>query len=396
MRILFLTHHRRFKTFARSTPLARELARKGHEVTLVCISEKNRLRFHTYSEDGVRYVETPDLLPGRLRSGWDALSVLRRCAFLRGKSWDLIHAFESRPATIYPALYLLRRKPVPLVMDWNDWWGRGGLIDQQRPKWYRALFGRLETYYEEHFRSRADAMTVISRALGRRAESLGVDPAGIFWIPGGAATDVFVPRDRLEFRARYRIRPDALVLGFSALDVTSDADVVLGAVARVARQRPGVLLVMTGNRPPGFDGLVAAHGVGGSVRHLGLLPYAELPEALSTVDIFLMPLRDTVSNRARWPNKVCDYMSLGRPTITQPIGEMKQLFAEHRIGLLSTEDPGDFATRILELAEDPVRQAELGAEARRMAIESLAWPVLARRLEDCYAWVEKRTAEGCL
>lgn len=385
MRILFLTHHRRFKTFARSTPFARELVRLGHDVTLVCIADTGRLRFRSYSQDGVTYVETPDLLPGKLRSGWDPVSIFRRDAFLRGGSWDLIHAFESRPATIYPALRFRRRRPVPLVMDWIDWWGRGGLIYHHRPRWYPFLFGRIETYYEERFRRTADATTVISRALGRRAEGLGVDPGSIFCIPDGAETDFFIPRDPVEFRARYGVRPDALVLGFSALDVTSDADMVIEATALVARQRPDVQLLMTGNRPKGLDDIVEAHGAGAHVRHLGLLPYAELPEALSMVDIFLMPLRDTVSNRARWPHKICDYMSLGRPTITQPVGEIKDLFGEQRIGLLATEDPANLAENIIELGGDPARRGALGQQARRVAVERFAWPVLARRLEDCYA-----------
>ena len=103
------------------------------------------------------------------------------------------------------------------------------------------------------------------------------------------------------------------------------------------------------------------------------------------VDIFLMPLRDTVSNRARWPHKICDYMSLGRPTITQPVGEIKDLFGEQRIGLLATEDPANLAENIIELGGDPARRGALGQQARRVAVERFAWPVLARRLEDCYA-----------
>lgn len=364
--------------------MARELVRGGHDVTLVCISNTKRLAFHTYSQDGINYVETPDILPGRLRSGWDPVSVLRRCAFLREKTWDLIHAFESRPATIYPALYLRSRRRVPLVIDWIDWWGRGGLISQQRPRWYQLLFGELETYYEEHFRCRADATTVISGALGRRAEGLGVDPESIFCIPDGADIDFFVPRDPREFRARYGVPEDALVLGFSALDVTSDTDLVLQTVERVASRRKDVLLLMTGNRPLAFDRMVSERGLDRHVRHLGLLPYDEVPMALSTVDVFLMPLRDTVSNRARWPHKICDYMSLGRPTVSQPVGEVANLFSEHAIGLLSTEDPHDFAARVLELVADPARRAAMGAEARKVAVERYAWPILARRLEACY------------
>ncbi len=211
-----------------------------------------------------------------------------------------------------------------------------------------------------------------------------MDPDSIFCIPDGADIDFFVPRDPLEFRVRYGVPKDALVLGFSALDVTSDTDLVLQTVERVVSRRAEVMLLMTGNRPPAFDRMVSARRLDRHVRHLGLLPYEEVPMALSTVDVFLMPLRDTVSNRARWPHKICDYMSLGRPTVSQPVGEVANLFSEHPIGLLSTENPDDFAARVLELIADPARRARMGAEARKVAVERYAWPILARRLETCY------------
>src|SRR5439155_27006393 len=92
---------------------------------------------------------------------------------------------ESRPATIHPVLGSLRRRPVPLVMDWIDWWAGGGLITEQRPWWYRKIFGGIETWYEEHFRTRADATTVISHGLRDRAVKVGVHAESIFWIPNG-------------------------------------------------------------------------------------------------------------------------------------------------------------------------------------------------------------------
>ena len=43
---------------------------------------------------------------------------------------------------------------IPLITDWNDWFGRGGIITVLRPKWYRILFANVETYYEEAYRKK--------------------------------------------------------------------------------------------------------------------------------------------------------------------------------------------------------------------------------------------------
>ncbi len=385
MNLLYITHHRRFKTVARSTPLGREMVRRGHRVTLLCISDHARWAINTYSQDGIDFVETPDLLWGRLRSGWDPLSVARRMAWLSGRRFDLVHVFETRPAVIHPALRLLRQHPAPLVIDWIDWWGRGGLIVEQRPAWYRALFGGLETWYEEHFRTRGQAVTVISEALGERAAELGVPREHIHLIPDGAEPELFLPQDRQRHRASFGIPADAQVLGFSALDVTLDTGLVFAAVAEVRKTHPRAMLVMTGNPPPGIDRLAAEHGLAnGGLRHLGRLPYEKLPDALSCVDVFLLPFADKVANRGRWPHKICDYMCMARPTVTNPVGEMKRLFDREPVGLLAPPEPAAFAARIAELIDDPARCETMGRHARMVVERDYLWSHIGDLAEACY------------
>ena len=89
--------------------MAKNLVLRGHKVILVVISEQRRLGVEETQWDGVRVIETPDMLWGRLRSGWDMWDILNRIIFLKQEKerYDLIHCFETRPATIYPALFYL-------------------------------------------------------------------------------------------------------------------------------------------------------------------------------------------------------------------------------------------------------------------------------------------------
>jgi|SRR5678815_4501951 glycosyltransferase involved in cell wall biosynthesis len=392
MKILFLTHHRRFKTFLRSGAMARELVKRGHEVTLICISDQARFVRKESLVDGVRYVETPDLLPAKLRSGWDPWNAFRRWLYLGNKRYDLVHAFETRPASIYPLLAHLRHNPTPLVIDWIDWWGRGGLISELRPRWYQTLFGGLETYFEEHFRGLADSTTVISRALAERARKLGVKEGTTYWIPDGASTDRFHPINKLRHRAAYSLAEDHFVLGFSALDVTFDGDLVLEALKRITLAHPKTVLITTGQYSPSLQKRASALGVENHFRQLGMLPYDTLPKALSCVDAFVLPFRNKVSNVGRWPHKIGDYMSLGRPTVTNPVGELKLLFEKHRIGLLADETADDMAAKILELLHNPQLREELGAAARDVAVKQFSWELIVDKLEICYRATLKRNS----
>jgi glycosyltransferase involved in cell wall biosynthesis len=395
MKILLINYHCRNKTtHYRPGFFSRALAKRGHDVTVMCTSDSRRWGFDERVEDGVRYVETPDLLSGRLRTGWDPWNLLNRIRLLRPRAFDLVHAFETRPATIHPVLAYLRTHPAPLVIDWVDWWGRGGLIQEHRPAWYPLLCGWFETFYEEHFRIRADGTTVISRALGERARSLGVNPATIHWIPSGAPVDQFPCIDAHRNRRTYGLPEDAFIVADSARDVMLGVDRAFGAVREAARLRPRVFFMMTGDHRDAMTDQARRAGIEDRFRHFGRVRYEELPGLLSCADAFIMPYPDCVANRGRWPGRIGMFLSLGRPVISNPVGEMTWLLQEEQVGLAAGSDRADLAARIVELMDHPELAARLGANARRTA-ETLSWESVVDRLENCYRktceqWAQRR------
>jgi glycosyltransferase involved in cell wall biosynthesis len=390
--ILMITHHRRFKANARSSSMATSLVRRGHSVTLVSTSNDRRFGTEVSASNGVRVVEVPDLLWGRLRSGWDMWDLLKRIAFLRkdDSPYDLVHCFETRPTTIYPALDLVRRRKLPFVTDWNDWFGRGGLIAISRPRWYRAVFGGIETYFEEGFRTRAAGLTVISTALARRAAALGVPEDRICHIPGGVVAAETPWRSIDACRVRMRYPSDAPILGYASADTHFDIEIVVKALRLVVATYPDTKLVISGRASKPVVDLVTSYGVQDNVVFTGFVSSDDLAWHMGAADVFLLPFPDTVYNRGRWPNKIGLYMCLGRPTVTNPSGDLKPLFDRHRVGLLAECDPEDFAAKILMLLESPKLASELGTNARRVALTEHNWDKLVLRLEDFYREVLAR------
>jgi glycosyltransferase involved in cell wall biosynthesis len=386
LKILMVCHQRRSRSQARSHAMAKYLVQRGHKVSLIVIAELRRVGIVESYWDGVHLIETPDLLWGRLRSGWDLWDLLHRILYLsRDKGpYDLVHCFETRPVTIYPALLYCRHYKIPLVTDWNDWWGRGGLVDINRPRWYRLLFGGVETYYEEAFRKRSVGITVIASALKKRAVGLGVPAERICHIPGGTFPDFFLHRDKAVCRKRMGMPLSAFILGFCSADSHFDLEIVLQSLSIVAERYPAVKLIITGNQDKSIIKLAKSHGVEGNIHLTGFLAYEELPWVLGCADLFVLPFPDKVYNLGRWPNKVCDYMSLGRPTISNPVGDIKTLFENHEIGLLAHWDPEDFAEKIIYLLEHPKTADKLGDNARNLAVTVYDWKILIRRLEEFY------------
>ena len=424
MNILYITHHTKSRTVARPENLAKRIAQRGHDVTLLCISDSARIGVKASFATGIRYIETPDLLPGRLRTGWCPWNALNRWLWLRKNfDFDLIHAFETRPATIHPLQLALRKKKIPLVIDWIDWWGRGGIITTNRPKWYQFLFGGFETFYEEHFRTMADATTVICTALGHRAEGLGVHPDSIFKVPIGSDTGGIPFVSPQTYRAQFGFASDEKIALFSAMDAVMDVELVFDAALKVKAQCPAFKLVMTGNGAVQLTELAQQKGIGDFFVHLGRLPQDDFVKALTCADVFLLPFADKIYNRGRWPCKIGDYLAAGRPVVSNPVGEVRELFqrsevgkkkidpsacggsAEGRnaqslkpnasaasggskaeIGVLTDFTPDAFAAGILEILNDSAKAQAMGATARKTAEAVLAWDGFIDELERAYEY----------
>ena len=385
--ILYISNHRRFKINFRAHPWARELALRGHDVDVMCHADTERWRTKIEHTDGFRIIENPDLLVGALRQGWDPVCALRRRNFLfrESKDYDLIHCLDTRLAVVLPAMSYARAKHITIVSDWIDWWGRGGLIKERRPLWYRLLFAGIETYFEEHYRAKLDGLTAISHALIERGVKLGVPRDRCKRIPGGANLKAFADVPPQEESKRLNgIPSDAPVLCFSGLDVLIDLPMAVKAYECVRREMPGAVLLLVGPAESDIKGMASDAAAMAGIKATGPVPYADLPKHLAAADVFLMPYADKVSNVGRWPNKVGDYMCVGRPTVSNPIGEVKWLYGQYDVGSLCGETPESMAEATLALLRDPGRAAAIGTRARQVAADVFAWDKLIVELEDWY------------
>ena len=380
-----LNHNTKWRgTFFRAFHFARCLARRGHDVTVVTISESNRLRFRTENLQGVRVVESPDLLAGKGRTGWDPYDTIRRTLLaLTGETFDIVHAFDCRPAVIVPALALKRFRGVKLVSDWADWWGRGGIIEE-RGRILRWTMGAVETFFEEFFRPFADGLTVTSRALQDRAAGLGIPRGRIRYIPSGADTETIRPMDKIHSRKLLGLPENGPIVEFIGF-VNYDFDCMIRSFPFVQEAFPEATLLLVGQPSPLTPKISKACGITRGIRETGVVPFEKLSVYLACADVLLLPFTDKICNIGRGPIKLGDYMAAGRPIVTQPVGDLRFVFDENEpIGVLAGDTPEEFGRAVCELLANPDRAERLGRNARRLAEERYAWPILAAELERYY------------
>ena len=391
MRVLMLLYNLVGKgTYWRALQLARSLAKRGHALTVLATSRDRRLRFDTWHDvqTGVTLAEAPDLLWGPLRSGWDLWSVLARIGWARGRQFDLVHAFESRPTVILPALYWQRYRNVRLVLDWCDWFGRGGSVEERPNRLVRAVLRPVETFFEERFRTLADGTTVINSILRRKVIELGVAPETILHLPNGSDVDGLRPIPQAEARRALGWPEDVPVIGYIGAIFQRDAVLMAQAFDQIRQVEPKAHLLLVGYCNVAVEELVVAPD---AVRRTGRINYGEINRYLAACDVCWLPLRDSDANRGRYPLKINDYMAVGRPVVATAVGDVADLVRRGEFGLLASDRPDDLAHQVLTLLRDPALREEMGQRARRLAETEFSWGQVGGKLEQFYQQVlEKR------
>ena len=157
-----------------------------------------------------------------------------------------------------------------------------------------------------------------------------------------AADPMFVPHERLDARAALGLPTDASLIGYTGGWAANRGTDVLLAAFRFVRERiSNAQLVLTG-RPP-------AHALAEpGVISLGYLPDAQLPVALSTLDVACVITADTSFGRYSYPAKLCEAMACQVPVVATATAPVEWMLANDPRFIVAIGDAAAIADRLLE------------------------------------------------
>jgi glycosyltransferase involved in cell wall biosynthesis len=376
-------------TFWRAHYLARSLAKAGNRVTILTAARVSHKDVGPQPEPGSRVtlVESPSLLGALSRSGWDPIATMVRTRWISRADYDIIHAFESRPSVILPALYGRRQTGRPLILDWADWLGRGGSVEERRNPLVRIPLRPIETYFEEAYRTRADGTTVICQLLHQKALDLGVRPGSIHPLPNGCAVDTLQSAPVPPSRDALGLSQGILLIGYLGSLFRNDGRLMAKAFDLVQDMEPRARLMIVGYCDQPVEAFVRNPA---SVMRTGPVPTPAVNTAIAACNVCWLPMCDTGANRGRFPLKLNDYMAMGRPTIVTDVGDVPDVVRAANAGAVANASAGDLATQTLDLLRDNERCEALGQSARRFAEAHLSWDHVGQSLLRFYLQVQER------
>ena len=389
-------------TGRRLMPMARAAAAVGHRVRVIVPPYDDPATYgREWEDDGVEVMCLPrprfdgTALIGAALTQWG----LARAAADLVAAWrpDLVHVFKPKAVSGLAQTLIARRRDRPaIVLDLDDWEGREGW---SRNEDYPRPLVELFEIQERLGMRRCDAFTAASRLLTERAGDVASDCPRLH-IPNGfdpAAYEAW-ESDRVgsAFRRSLGIRSqERLILIYTRFfdyELEDWASVIRAIAAKSATARFLVLGAGKFGQERDLAADMRVSGLADRMSFLGWLPFADIPSALAAVDLALMPLADTVANRAKCSPRYIDLMYAGVPVVTTPVGEALTFISDGETGFVAADASPEAvaAAAMRALASDA--STDVTDRARALAVQELAWEQLTEPLSGLYEGAVARAA----
>jgi glycosyltransferase involved in cell wall biosynthesis len=378
-------------------PLAKELARLGHAVTVLALHpDFGALEERRFAREGVRvhYVAQMHVLKrastkryfGPMRLLWVitwATWRLTWCA-LRTPS-DVYHLGKPHPMNGVAGLVLhfLGRQ---VYLDCDDY---EAVSNRFSGAWQR----RIVAWFEDRLPGIAAGVTVNTRFVARRLEALGVPTDRILYVPNGVDRARFArferptpgsaEADRLRRDLDLEGRRVVCYVGSMSL-ASHPVDLLLEALEIVRRVVPDVVLLLVG----GGEDLATLQArareleLGDAVRFVGRVSPDRVPAYYGLAEVSIDPVRDDWVARARSPLKLFESLAVGTPVVTGDVGD-RRASLEHAGLLVKPGSASALGQAIAHVLQHPdevqsMRDAAASLQSRYY------WDVLVHEFEQVY------------
>lgn len=209
---------------------------------------------------------------------------------------------------------------------------------------------------------KADLIICPARHLAARLEPFGVGSVRVIW--NAVDTEQFAPRPK-NSRLMHALsidQQDVVVAHVSNLKALKRPIDMVDAAALALRSNPALLFLVVGHGPAraAMEAACTANGIAPRFRFVGWIGHDRIPDYFNLSDVIVMPAEDEAQARVYLETQAC-----GRVLLASDIAAAREVVTDGQTGVLFRKgDPAHLATRLLDLAADPVRRATIGRQAR--------------------------------
>jgi glycosyltransferase involved in cell wall biosynthesis len=157
-------------------------------------------------------------------------------------------------------------------------------------------------------------------------------------------------------------------------------DVAIEAFSIAHQEMPGAELWLVGSGPEedSLKKLAVERALKDKVRFVGHVPPADIPSWLDQCDTGILPLHRDVFLEFASPNKLPEFIVMGKPVIMSRLKATRHYFSEEALAYFEPDNPADLAKQMIRAYRDGQLRAQLATKAREEYIP-IRWDVMRQR-----------------
>jgi glycosyltransferase involved in cell wall biosynthesis len=367
---------------------ASELARRGHEVTVLAFGSQSG------PSTGTAGGAVVHRLTRTLRSPW-ALA-RRLAAWPSADLPDILLVYQPFVASGIPTTGPWRNVPRCYVAlaTWEDEYAvrqTGNVVF--RP--WVPLLRRVRRRIEARMLGHADRIVVLSQFTRSRFQAVHRHVEHKFeLIPGGVDIGRFRPAsDRSSVKRALGLPLDRpVLLTVRNLEPRMGVENLLQAFRIVRQKHSAVALVIGGIGPlkERLRALAVTLGMEPHVRFVGYVSDEDLPRYYQAADLFVLP---TVAHEG-FGLVTVEALACGTPVLGTPVGATPEILGQLSTDFLTADaTPSAIADGILRWLDRSDREA-VQSRCRRLAEQRYAWQIVGAGLEHLMAGIGRKKSAG--
>jgi len=387
----------------RINDLCAELARRGHEVTVLTGKpnypsgkifpdfDSNPAAFNQYQ--GCQIVRVPIVYRGKgssVKLSMNYVSYFLSASLmgawkLKGQSFDMIFVFEPSPVTVcLPALFLKKLKKAPVVFWVLDLWPETlEAIGVIKSKPLLALVGKLVSFIY----NRCDLVLGQSKAFYDGIANYCTDKTKIKYFPSWSES-VFLDETAPTIAELNKCEGFFKILFAGNVGDAQDFQSILQAakILKAKQIKTKFFIVGDGRAYEWVKSEISKQNLENYIHLLGRHPLELMPSFYSSADALLVTLQESSVFAMTIPGKVQSYMAAGKPILTMLSGEGSRIIDEAGCGY--TAKSGDYeqlSGNIIAMSElNRDELVELGDNAKLYAQTEFNRDKLISQLEEWF------------
>jgi len=157
-------------------------------------------------------------------------------------------------------------------------------------------------------------------------------------------------------------------------------DIAVEAFALAHEKMPAAELWILGSGPEKnrIENLAQERGIGAKVKLVGQVPPKDIPAWLSRCKVGLLPIRRDVFLEFASPNKLPEFIIMGKPVIISRLKAIQSYFTPEALAFFEPNDPVDLSRQMLRVYADRDLQNRLAAKAS-IEYKPIRWDVMKQR-----------------